>query len=233
MPRKFSYNDTFEKYITSFLQNFSVDDQGKFDLLAFKNSKYLFYRFNDFLKIYGNPRYKLLHTRKMVDSKALEKLENKNKQFMIEKIIQGVEFENPSQSNPEKNPEIKTIESNYRIARRIYEQLFLNIAELFHEYIQSIDFYEQQEIEEDMKINGWGTVENIRTIKDSMRLLNLFQNFYYTATGRLPTFNELLVVPDGDAQPEEKINLKQLYTACFKIQTPTLLFLYHFWDFYR
>ena len=171
-------------------------------------------------------------TRKMLDSKALEKLENKNKQFMIEKIIQGVEFENASQSNPEKNPEIKTIESNYRIARRIYEQLFLNIAELFHEYIQSIDFYEQQEIEEDMKINGWGTVENIRTIKDSMRLLNLFQNFY-TATGRLPTFNELLVVPDGDAQPEEKINLKQLYTACFKIQTPTLLFLYHFWDFYR
>ena len=233
MPKKFSYNDTFEKYITSFLQNFSVDDQGKFDLLAFKNSKYLFYRFNDFLKIYGNPRYKLLHTRKMVDSKALEKLENKNKQFMIEKIIQGVEFENASQSNPEKNPEIKTIESNYRIARRIYEQLFLNIAELFHGYIQSIDFYEQQEIEEDMKINGWGTVENIRTIKDSMRLLNLFQNFYYTATGRLPTFNELLVVPDGDAQPEEKINLKQLYTACFKIQTPTLLFLYHFWDFYR
>ena len=54
-----------------------------------------------------------------------------------------------------------------------------------------------------MKINGWGTVKNIKTIKDSMRLLNLFQNFY-TATGRLPTFNELLVVPDGDAQPEEK-----------------------------
>ena len=54
-----------------------------------------------------------------------------------------------------------------------------------------------------MKINGWGTVENIRTIKDSVRLLNLFQDFY-TATGRLPTFNELLIVPDGDANPEEK-----------------------------
>ena len=61
-----------------------------------------------------------------------------------------------------------------------------------------------------MKINGWGTVENIRTIKDSVRLLSLFQDFY-TATGRLPTFNELLVVPDDDANPEEKINLKQLY----------------------
>ena len=161
--------------------------------------------------MYGNPRYKLLHTRKMLDSKALEKLESKNKQFMIEKIIQGVEFENAYQSNPEKNPEmIRTIESNYRVARRVYQQLFLDIAELFHEYIESIDFYEQQDIEEDMKTNGWGTVENIRTIKDFVRLLNLFQDFY-TATRRLPTFNELLVVPDSDAQPEEKINLKQLY----------------------
>ena len=147
----------------------------------------------------------------MLDSKALEKLESKNKQFMIEKIIQGVEFENAYQSNPEKNPEmIRTIESNYRVARRVYQQLFWDIAELFHEYIESIDFYEQQDIEEDMKTNGWGTVENIRTIKDFVRLLNLFQDFY-TATRRLPTFNELLVVPDSDAQPEEKINLKQLY----------------------
>ena len=147
----------------------------------------------------------------MLDSKALEKLESKNKQFMIEKIIQGVEFENAYQSNPEKNPEmIRTIESNYRVARRVYQQLFLDIAELFHEYIESIDFYEQQDIEEDMKTNGWGTVENIRTVKDFVKLLDLFQDFY-KATRRLPTFNELLVVPDSDAQPEEKINLKQLY----------------------
>ena len=91
---KFSYNNTFEKYITSFLQNFSIDDQEKFDLLEFKNSKYLFYRFNDFVKSYGNPRYKLLHTRKMLDSIAMKKVEDKNKQFLIEKIIHGVEFEN-------------------------------------------------------------------------------------------------------------------------------------------
>ena len=129
VPKTFSYNNTFEKYITSFLQNFLIDDQEKCDLLAFKNSKYLFYRFNDFVKMYGNPRYKLLHTRKMLDSKAMEKLGDKNKQFMI----QGVEFENAYQPNPQQKPEmIRTIESNYRIARRAYQQLFIDIAELFH-----------------------------------------------------------------------------------------------------
>ena len=149
------------------MQNFSIDDQEKFDLLSFKNSKYLFYRFNDFVKIYGNPRYKLLHTRKMLDSVALKNLEDKNKQFLVdfsflskiaflvEKINHQVQFENFYQANPEQKPEmIKTIESNYKVARRVYQHPYFDIAELFYEYIQSIDSYEQQNIEEDMKING-------------------------------------------------------------------------------
>ena len=123
VPKKFSYNNSFEKYITTFLQAFSIEDQEKFDLLAFKNSKYLFYRFNDFVKAFGNPRYKLLHTRKMLDSVGFKKVEDKNKQFLIEKIIHGVEFQNFYQSNPEKNPEImETIESNYGVARIFIRQ---------------------------------------------------------------------------------------------------------------
>ena len=85
VPKKFSYSDTFEKYITSFLQMFSIDDQEKFNLLAFKNAKYLFYRFNDFVKMYGNPRYKLFHTRKMLDTIGIRKVEEKNNQLLIEK----------------------------------------------------------------------------------------------------------------------------------------------------
>ena len=43
VPKKFSYRNSFEIYISSFLLAFSIDDQEKFDLLAFKNSKHLFY----------------------------------------------------------------------------------------------------------------------------------------------------------------------------------------------
>ena len=68
VTKKNSYRNSFEAYIGSFLQSFSIDDQEKFDLLAFKNSKYLFYRFNDFVKAYGNPRYKIFHTKKMLNS---------------------------------------------------------------------------------------------------------------------------------------------------------------------
>ena len=211
VPKNFSYRKSFEHYITTFLQAFSIDDQEKFDLLAFKNSKYLFYRFKDFIKAYGNPRYKLLHTRKMLDSVGIKKVEEKNKQFLIEKIIHGVEFENFYQSNPEKKPEImETIKSNYKVARRVYQYLYYDLAELFSKYVQSMSSFELQDIDEDIKINGWG-IQKVSEVKDSMKLLNIFQDFY-TATGRLPTFNGLLVGPDEKAPPgENKINMKQLY----------------------
>ena len=79
VPKKMSYSKSFEEYISKFLQQFSIGIQEKFDLLAFKNSKYLFYRFNDFIKAYGNPRYKLLHTRKMLDMVGVKKIEEKSK----------------------------------------------------------------------------------------------------------------------------------------------------------
>ena len=102
VPKKFSYRNSFEAYISTFLQDFSIDDQEKFDLLAFKNSKYLFYRFYDFVKAYGKSRYKLLHSRKMLDTVGMKKVEEKNKQFLLEKIIYGVEFENLYKSNSKK-----------------------------------------------------------------------------------------------------------------------------------
>ena len=160
VPKTFSCNNSFEKYITTFLQALSKDDQEKFDLLAFKNSKYLFYRFNDFVKAYGNPRYKLLHTRKMLDSVGLKKGENKNKQFLIEKIIHGVEFENLYQSNPEKNPAtMETIESNYKVVRRVYQYLYYDIAELFSEYVQAMSSFEQPDLDEDMRWKLMGGVQ--------------------------------------------------------------------------
>ena len=122
VPKKFSYSKDFETDISTFLQDFPVEDLEKFDLLAFKNSKYLFCEFNVYIKVYGNPRYKLLHTRKMPNTVSFQKLEAKDKQFLIEKITHGIEFESLYNTKTEKNPEIiETVESNYRVARRVYQ----------------------------------------------------------------------------------------------------------------
>ena len=54
----------------------------------------------------------------------MQKVEEKSKQFLIEKIIHGVEFKNPYNIEIEKKPGIiETVESNYRVARSVYQHL--------------------------------------------------------------------------------------------------------------
>ena len=64
-------------------------------------------------------------------------------------------------------------------------------------------------MDEDIAVNGWG-VKKISEVTDSEELMKIFQDFY-SMTGRLPLSNSLLVVPDGDAPPDEKLNIKQFY----------------------
>ena len=140
----------------------------------------------------------------------MKKIEEKNKQFLIEKIIHGVEFEDLYKTKPEKKTEImSTIEKNYRILRRVYQQLHIDTVELFAEFISSLSSYEIHDMYKDIKANGSG-IKKITENSGTQELLKLFQDFY-TIMGRLPLSNSLLVVPDGNTPPEEKINLRQLY----------------------
>ena len=137
-------------------------------------------------------------------------MNKKNKQFLLEKIIHGIEFENFYATDSERKPEImSTIEGYYRIARRVYQQLYLDSVELFADFIRSLSILEQRDMDEDIRANGWG-IEKISEVSDSQEMLKIFQDFY-SLTGRLPLSNSLLVVPDGDAPPEEKLNMRHLY----------------------
>ena len=59
-----SYHNSFEKYTDSFLPSFSIDDVEKFDLFSNKNAKYLFYKFNAYIKVYGHKQKKKKSTLK-------------------------------------------------------------------------------------------------------------------------------------------------------------------------
>ena len=140
VPKRISYHHCFKHYVKNFLPSFPLDDVDKFDLFSNKNAKYLFYRFNDFIKKSGGKKQIIKHTLKIKDSVGLKKIEDKNKQFQVEKIIHGVEFQNPYENSIEKKPEIiETVKKNYRIIRRVYQYLFTEIADIFLEYIHSLD----------------------------------------------------------------------------------------------
>ena len=82
------------------------------------------------------------------------------------------------------------------------QSLFVDVAGSFIEYIHSLDVDEIQQLDDDLKSNGYGA-KSLLEIENACKLLNTFQIFYYF-NGRS--------VPDGETQRSaEKINLKLLY----------------------
>ena len=64
----------------------------------------LFSRFSDYVKGHGNKRQRIKDTQKIKDSIGLQKIEKRDRKFLVEKIIHSVELKNPYQNSIEKNP---------------------------------------------------------------------------------------------------------------------------------
>ena len=78
-PKCIAYHYSFEKHIKNYLPSFSVDDIEKFDLYANKNSKYLLYKFNDWIEsLQGAEKRILRHTAKAKDPVSLKTIEEKD-----------------------------------------------------------------------------------------------------------------------------------------------------------
>ena len=98
-------------------------------MLSNKNTKYLLYKFNDWIESLGAEKKLIRYSSKVNDIVGLQKIEEKDKQFLMEKIIYEVEKKTPHAVETEKKPEIITeIEKNYRIGRRVYQSLFAEVC---------------------------------------------------------------------------------------------------------
>ena len=91
IPIRIAYHHSFEKYIKSYFLSFSIEEAEKFDLHPNKNSKYLLYKFNNLIESLGAGKLLIRHTSKAQATNGLKKNEEKDKQFLIEKIVHGIE----------------------------------------------------------------------------------------------------------------------------------------------
>ena len=71
-------------------------------MLSHKNSKYLLYKFNDCIESLGAENILIRHTSKVKDEVGLQTIEEKDKQFLIEKLIYEIEKKNPYTIETEK-----------------------------------------------------------------------------------------------------------------------------------
>ena len=120
---------------------------------------------------------------------------------------------------------IDTVESNYRIIRRVYQSFCSDIADIF---FQICSFFRPrwiQGLDQDIKSNGWG-VKNVLDIENALDFLAIFQSFYHN-TGRFLLTNGLLIVPDSDAIEKKKLTWK-ICTKCFSIRILMVLCIWNF-----
>ena len=175
-----------------FLPAYSLEESKKYDLRKNKNSKYLLYKFNNWIESLNAEKTKIRHLSMVKDDISLIKTEEKNNKFLIEKVIGAVEKNNPY------------VIKNYRLCRRIYQYLFVYIADVFIQYIHPLEPDEIKQLDDDMKASKW-RVKSIIDMQNSFERLHIFQFFYYL-NGRLPLTNGLLPVPDGEILPSAKKN---------------------------
>ena len=84
----FILSDDYNNYFMKYLINIKVGKDKKYDMLANKNWKFLFYHFNDYLKQINEPTKPMCHTIVTDDETALEILQSKNWQHFIERILE-------------------------------------------------------------------------------------------------------------------------------------------------
>ena len=86
-----------------FLPPFSLEESEKCNLLTNENSKYLLYKFNNWIESLNAEKNKISHSPKVKQDNDLIKIEEKDNQFLIEEIIGAVEKTKPYEISMEKN----------------------------------------------------------------------------------------------------------------------------------
>ena len=96
----------------------------KFDLLSFKNAKYLLYRLNNFQNSTGQTLIKVKHSLVTDNYIAAEETQNQNWQYFIERIIEVCKSKEVGSSiEPTENFLLTTVE-NVTLTKKSYETFY-------------------------------------------------------------------------------------------------------------
>ena len=206
------YGGTFEKYLSEFLPAFDADADAKLDTLTNKSIEYLFYRYNDYLVYKGFDPSPIIHTKLSIDEVVMEKLQNRDWQYLIESLTYKVEKEQDYYKikTTEDSEMIQDMSKNYRLLRRIHHDLYTRIAENFKLYLSTLTQSEFDKINSDIISSGLNSLQNVETATELFMLFD----FFYFVNGRFPTTGVHTFIPWADLPMEVnggELNIKKLY----------------------
>ena len=82
------YEGSYKNYFQWILNGFEPYEKTKYDLLSFKNTKYLLCQFNDFQNSIGESLIKVKHRVVTDNYIAAKEIQNQNWQYFIEHVLE-------------------------------------------------------------------------------------------------------------------------------------------------
>ena len=181
------YDGNYNDYFRWILNGFDAYEKTKLDLLTFKNTKYLLYRFNDLLESTGQPITLIKESKVTDDYIAAEEIQNPNWQYFIERVLEGCKAKEVGSTIKKSEDFLLTTVENVTVAKKSY-QTFYNITERnLYLTMEKLSVDERDKIKEDfLRENFWA--ENVVTNLDCWIA-------FYFKHGKFPGSQKLILIP--------------------------------------
>ena len=167
---EFTFADSYEDYFELLIVGFDSYEKTKLDVLTNKNSKFLFYCFNDLLQQrLREPKPVRLSTI-TDDYIALDRIQNQIRQYLIESILDACKSNNSGKAIEIKK--LKIVE-NITICKKVYQSFYNQIRQNLINTMDESPAHETEEINKDLpRVNYWVN-------KDANDLLDSWCDFFY------------------------------------------------------
>ena len=133
IEHSFTFDRDYVTYFRWLTDSFSASTKSKLDIFTNKNSKFLFYRFNDYLQQNGEEIKKIKHSVVTQDYIAAQEIQDKNWKYFVESILSL--SEDATDKGYPKSFQLDTQE-NTLILKKTYEKLYDQIAKQFDKTLQ-------------------------------------------------------------------------------------------------
>ena len=122
---KFIYSESYEQYFNEYLLKINQKNDDALDVLTNKNSKVLFYHYNDLLFNINLDRLPVRHSRISDDEFPTETTQTENWQYFIERILEACQSnrigDNIDQSGIQESQLVQRYIENLTICKQVYQ----------------------------------------------------------------------------------------------------------------
>ena len=150
--------NSFSNYLKYFLDDINNETVEKFGFFTYKNVKYLFYKFNDYLLFNELITVSVRHSKINENKIVMKEIQNRDWQYLVELLIKLVEHDKSHLKLLPKAERkiIKRTKYYYRVAQRVYASTYAKMAEIFKINLNSLLSDEIDETENDFRANRNG-----------------------------------------------------------------------------